>query len=264
MSWCWWCTTSPPTAGRMAPLARDLSAAYAARSGGPGAGLGAAAGAVRRLHPVAARAPRRARTTRTACIAGQLALLASGAGRCAGGAGAAHRPAPAGRGLTPRAARCALRVDAEVHDGSWSWPASSGASLFMVVQAALAVLLHPAGRGYRHPDRHPGRRPHRRGAGRPGRVLRQHPGAAHRPVGDPTLRRAAGAGPGTGPGGVRAPGRAVRAAGGGAQPGAVDGPAPAVPGHARLPEQHPARTGPARPDSVPPEPRPATSRPSST
>ena len=36
------------------PLARDLSVAYAARRAGPGAGLGAAAGAVRRLRDLAA------------------------------------------------------------------------------------------------------------------------------------------------------------------------------------------------------------------
>ena len=54
MCWCWWCTTSPATAGRWRPLARDLSAAYAARCRGAGAGLGAAAGAVRRLRAVAA------------------------------------------------------------------------------------------------------------------------------------------------------------------------------------------------------------------
>ena len=42
-------------------LARDLSAAYAARRDGPGAGLGAAAGAVRRLRDLAAGAARRRR-----------------------------------------------------------------------------------------------------------------------------------------------------------------------------------------------------------
>ena len=38
------------------PLARDLSVAYAARRPGPGAGVGAVAGAVRRLRDLAARA----------------------------------------------------------------------------------------------------------------------------------------------------------------------------------------------------------------
>ena len=65
MCWCWCCTTSPAMAGRLGPLARDLSVAYAARRAGAGAGVGAAAGAVRRLRAVAAGAAR-ARTTRTA------------------------------------------------------------------------------------------------------------------------------------------------------------------------------------------------------
>ena len=48
-----------PMAGRRGSLARDLSAAYAARRAGPGAGVGAAAGAVRRLRALAAGAARR-------------------------------------------------------------------------------------------------------------------------------------------------------------------------------------------------------------
>ena len=59
--------------------------------------------------------------------------------------------------------------------------------------------------------------------------------------GRPDLRRAAGPGAGAGPGRVRPPGRAVRAAGRGAQPGPVAGPAPAVPGDADLPEQRAAQ-----------------------
>ena len=59
-STCWWwcCTTSPATAGRPGLLARDVSVAYAARRAGPGAGVGAAAGAVRRLRALAAGAAR--------------------------------------------------------------------------------------------------------------------------------------------------------------------------------------------------------------
>ena len=80
---------------------------------------------------------------------------------------------------------------------------------------------HPARRGHRHAARHAGRRAHGRGAGRPGRVLRQHPGAAHRHLRRPDVRRAAGPGARDRPGRVRPPGRAVRAAGRGAEPGAV-------------------------------------------
>ena len=54
----------------------------------------------------------------------------------------------------------------------------------------------PARRRHRHPDRHAGRRAHRRGAGRPGRLLRQHAGAAHRHVRRPDVRRAARPGSG--------------------------------------------------------------------
>ena len=56
MSTCWWwcCITSPGTAGRPGRWRRDLSVAYAARRAGAGAGVGAAAGAVRRLRAVAA------------------------------------------------------------------------------------------------------------------------------------------------------------------------------------------------------------------
>ena len=48
------CTTSPATAGRWGRWPRDLAAAYAARRAGAAPGVGAAAGAVRRLHAVAA------------------------------------------------------------------------------------------------------------------------------------------------------------------------------------------------------------------
>ena len=48
----------------------------------------------------------------------------------------------------------------------------------------------PAWGGHRHRDRQPDRGAHGRGAGRSGRVLRQHAGAAHRHVGQPELPRA--------------------------------------------------------------------------
>ena len=56
----------------------------------------------------------------------------------------------------------------------------------------------------------------RRGDGGAGRLLRQHAGAAHRPVGRPHLPRGAAPRARHRPGGVRARGAAVRAAGGGA------------------------------------------------
>ena len=63
--------------------------------------------------------------------------------------------------------------------------------------------------------------PRRCGAGRTGRVLRQHAGAAHRHVGQPGLRCADRAGAVAEPCGLCAPGAAVRAAGGGAEPGSA-------------------------------------------
>ena len=64
----------------------------------------------------------------------------------------------------------------------------------------------------------PDRRPQPRGARGPDRLLRQHPGPAHRPVRRPVLPRAAAPGARDGPRRLRPPGRAVRAARRGAQP----------------------------------------------
>ena len=82
-------------------LAADVSAAYAARLAGPGAGVGSAAGAVRGLRDLAAGVPRG--PGRSGQRDGRPAgLLAAGAGRCAGRARLAGRPAAAGGAVLPR------------------------------------------------------------------------------------------------------------------------------------------------------------------
>ena len=90
----------------------------------------------------------------------------------------------------------------------------------MAAARRVPGAARPATRAGRH------RRRHRRGRPGPDRardligLLRQHPGAAHRPVGRPRFARAAGPGAGRLAGRLRAPGGAVRAAGRGAGAGA--------------------------------------------
>ncbi len=111
---------------------------------------------------------------------------------------------------------------------------------------------HPARtprRRHRRRRRRARRRPYRRGPRLAGRLLRQHARPAQRPVRRPHLRRAGRAREVDRPRRVRAPGRAVRARRRGGLPGALPDPAPAVPGHARLPEQRagrPRAAGPRR------------------
>ena len=52
-----------------------------------------------------------------------------------------------------RGAIVPLSLPAELHAACWRWP-REGASLFMVLQAALPALLHAARRRQRHRRRH--------------------------------------------------------------------------------------------------------------
>ena len=196
MSCCSFCTTSPATAPRWRRW-RAISASPM-RRGAPAR--------CRRMAPRWRRCRCNTPTTRcgsTTCwgrrddpdslIARQLAYLDRDPGRSAGGDRAAGRPAAAGDRQLPRrpgaaAARCRpARLPARPGAHERGEPVHGAAG-------RAGGAAEPARRGRRHPDRQPGGGPHRHGARRPGRVLRQHPGAAHRHLGPSDLWRAAGAG----------------------------------------------------------------------
>ncbi len=92
------------------------------------------------------------------------------------------------------------------------------------VHGAAGRLAGAAGalvRAGRRGGGHAGGGPHAGGAGGADRLLRQHAGAARRPVGRPVVPRAAGPRARGRAGRLRAPGPPLRAAGGGAGPGAL-------------------------------------------
>ena len=127
----------------LAPLARDLARAYAARAARGGAGLAAAAGAVCRLHAVAARGYWATRATRRARSRGS---SATGARRWQGLPEQldlpTDRPRPAV--ASHRGDSVPLQLEAELHRRLLELARDSRASLFMVLQAGLAALLTPA------------------------------------------------------------------------------------------------------------------------
>ncbi|HEX5726018.1 MAG TPA: amino acid adenylation domain-containing protein, partial [Longimicrobiaceae bacterium] len=143
------------------------------------------------------------------------------------------RPAePSGRGdlfAFTLGAGMGARVDAFARE--------HGATPFMVLLAAWQAGAGPVVRAGRRGRGHSHRQPHPARAGGAGGLLRQHAGAARRPLRRPRLRGADGAGARDHAGSVRAPGPAVRAAGGGAAPGALAGPRARLPGHVRPAER---------------------------
>ena len=171
--------------------------------------VGAAAGPVRRLHALAARRCSATPPTRPAVHARQLDHWRTALAGAPEELTAADRPAAPGacrrhrggivdvararRRCTTGCGRCAATTASA---RSWSCTPPSPCCCTGSAPATTSSLGAPD------------HRPHRRGARGPGRVLRQHPGAAHRPVRRPDLRRAARPGPGRRPGRLRAPGRA--------------------------------------------------------
>ena len=246
----------------LAPLARHLGEAYRARTAGEEPSTRRRhRGPVRRLHPLAARHDgRRGRPGQRPAPATR--LLAHRAGRPARRHRAAAGPAapghhrPEGRGPHLRPAGAAARParapgprvrEQPVHGA----PGGGG-------RPALA-----SGRRGGHPARYSRRRTHGRGAGGPGRLLRQHPRPAHRPHRQPHVPRTPRPRQAVRPGRLRAPGPALRAAGREREPGPGTQPPPAVPDHARPPEpgDRPSRhagphgrgaAGPQRPEQVRP------------
>ena len=92
------------------------------------------------------------------------------------------------------AATASAVICADLHRGLLALARDSQASLFMVLQAGACGPADPAGCRHRHSDRQPDCGTHRQCARRSGRLLRQHPGAAHRHVGQSELPRADRAG----------------------------------------------------------------------
>ena len=181
----------------LGPLSRDLAAFYRARCAGVAAELAAAAGAIRRLHAVAAGGA--GGGGRGFERDGAAAFVLDGA--LAGPAGSdrpAGRPAAAAGGEPSRRPGGA---DDRCRSAPRACGAGAGRRRQPVHGAAgrACGAVDAAWGGHRHRDRQPDRGPHRRGAGRSDRVLRQHAGAAHRHLGQPELPGAdrAGAGPAT-------------------------------------------------------------------
>ena len=131
----------------LAPLARDLARCLCGALPGHGAGAAGAAGAICRLHAVAARGSGRGERCRQSAIARQLAFWTETLKELPDQIDLPTRPAAARGVELSRATACRCNLAPSCTAVCWRWRATSGASLFMVLQAGLAALLTRLGAG---------------------------------------------------------------------------------------------------------------------
>ena len=99
------------------------------------------------------------------------------------------RPRPAIR--RQQGGAVSFSLDRRLHRDAAKLARRTGSTVFMVMQAAHRRAAQPPRRRHRHPDWHGGGRPRRPRARRGSRLLHQHPGAACRRLRQPQFRRPA-------------------------------------------------------------------------